>query len=223
MPPIEEPLGPFRAVRLGRRDYASAWALQKEYHAKRVRGEVPDTLLLVEHDPVITLGKSAKQSNLLVPTRLLAERGIACHAVERGGDVTYHGPGQLVGYPIFNIRHGFAGIKPFVNTLEETIIATLARYGVKGFRREKHIGVWADAGKICSIGIAVKQWVAFHGFALNVTTDLSHFDLIVPCGLPGVVMTSISRITGCQPDLDDVADTVIQELSLITGRKAVAT
>ena len=192
------------------KDYKEVWELQKLVHQKRVENKISDTLILVEHNPVITMGKSGKKDNLLIPTKLLKEKGIEFYNIERGGDVTYHGPGQLVGYPIFNIRDGLTGIKPFIEKIEDVIIATLDEFNIKGEKKEKLIGVWTKEGKICSIGIAVKQWISFHGFALNVNTDLSHFDYIVPCGLKDVAMTSMQKILHRTIPLDDVKDSIIK-------------
>lgn len=194
---------------LGRKDYKEVWDLQKSIHEKRAKKEIPNTLILVEHNPVITMGKSGKQANVLFPVELLKEKGVQYYEIERGGDVTYHGPGQLVGYPIFNVRDGLAGIKPFINGIEEAIIATLDDFSIKGQRKEKMIGVWTDKGKICSIGVAVKKWVSFHGFALNVNTELSYFDLIIPCGLKNVEMTSMQQILGKEVAMQDVKKSIV--------------
>lgn len=195
---------------LDRKDYKEVWDLQKTIHEKRVKKEILNTLILVEHNPVITMGKSGKQSNVLFSVKLLQEKGVQYYEIERGGDVTYHGPGQLVGYPIFNVRDGLAGIKPFINGIEEAIIATLDDFGIRGYRKEKMIGVWTDKGKICSIGVAVKKWVSFHGFALNVNTDLSYFDLIVPCGIKNVEMTSMQQILGKEVSIQDVKKSIVR-------------
>ncbi len=181
---------------LGNKDYKEVWEIQKTIHEKRVKEESPNTLILVEHNPVITMGRSGQQSNVLFPVELLKEKGVDFYHIERGGDATYHGPGQLVGYPIFNVRDGLAGIKPFIAGIETAIISTLQHFGIEAYIKEKMIGVWTESGKICSIGVAVKKWVSFHGFALNVNTDMSYFDLIVPCGLKNVEMTSMQRILG---------------------------
>ncbi len=198
-----------QTIDLGRRNYRDVWDLQKKLHAQRVSGAIPNTLILVEHDPVITMGKSGKQGNVLFPVGSLNERGVDFYNIERGGDATFHGPGQLVGYPIFNVKDGLAGIKPFIARMEEAVIATLAEFGIDGCVREKMIGVWTQTGKICSIGIAVQRWVSFHGFALNVNTDLSFFDLIVPCGLKNVEMTSMERMLGQRVPMDAVRESVI--------------
>lgn len=200
---------------LDKRDYKEVWELQKIIHEKRVNEELPNTLLLVEHNPVITMGKSGQESNVLFPVEFLKEKGVDFYHIERGGDATYHGPGQLVGYPIFNVRDGLAGIKPFINGMEEAIIATLRGFGIDGYKKKDMIGVWTEKGKICSIGVAVKKWVSFHGFALNVNTDLSYFDLIVPCGLKNVEMTSMQRILGKEVPMNDVKKGIVRSFGEI--------
>jgi lipoyl(octanoyl) transferase len=195
---------------LDKRDYKEVWELQKTIHEKRVNEELSNTLLLVEHNPVITMGKSGQQQNVLFPVEFLKEKGVDFYRIERGGDATYHGPGQLVGYPIFNVRDGLAGIKPFIKRMEEAIIATLHSFGIDAYIKEKMIGVWTESGKICSIGVAVKKWVSFHGFALNVNTDLSYFDLIVPCGLKNVEMTSMEKVLGRKVDMNEVKKSIVR-------------
>ena len=206
-------------IDLGQKDYKEVWDLQKIIHQKRVEKEIADTLLLVEHNPVITMGKSGKQNNLLIPFKLLEEKGIAYYQIERGGDVTYHGLGQVVGYPIINIKEGLIGIRPFIERLENVIIATLVEFGIKGEKKEKMIGVWTETGKICSIGVAVKRWVSFHGFAFNVNTNLKHFDLIVPCGLKNVTMTSMQKILNKEISLDRVKKSIIKNFGVIFKKR----
>lgn len=206
-------------IDLGQKDYKEVWDLQKIIHQKRVEKEITDTLLLVEHNPVITMGKSGKQNNLLIPFKLLEEKGIAYYQIERGGDVTYHGLGQVVGYPIINIKEGLIGIRPFIERLENVIIATLVEFGIKGEKKEKMIGVWTETGKICSIGVAVKRWVSFHGFAFNVNTNLKHFDLIVPCGLKNVTMTSMQKILNKEISLDRVKKSIIKNFGVIFKKR----
>jgi len=192
---------------LGRCEYDRAYRIQLELHAGRAAREVPDTLLLVEHPPVITLGKSGKMGNLLVSDEELARRGIALRRVERGGDVTYHGPGQLVGYPVFLIRESFAGIRPFVRDVESALMTGLADLGIEAHREEGYTGVFVGEEKIAAIGLAVKRWVSFHGFALNVSTDLGAFDLINACGI-GRKATSVERVLGREVGFDRVKDSV---------------
>ncbi|MBN2621255.1 lipoyl(octanoyl) transferase LipB [candidate division WOR-3 bacterium] len=209
---------PVNVIDLGIRDYKEVWDLQRILHQKRVDKALEDTLLLVEHDHVFTMGKSGKQENLLVPRPVLEEKGAAYYEIERGGDITYHGPGQLVGYPIMNIKQGLAGIRPYIEHLEDVIIRTLHDFGIEGMVRDKMIGVWTNRGKICSIGVAVKRWVSFHGFALNVNTDLSYFDLIHPCGMPRVVMTSMQRELKKQVSFEDVKRSVVEHFGTIFER-----
>jgi lipoate-protein ligase B len=157
---------------------------------------VHDTLLLVEHDPVITLGRGTRAESLPVPPEQLERRGVPVVEVERGGDVTYHGPGQLVGYPILDLQRHRPDLHWYLRQLEAALIDALGILGVAADRNPGRTGVWTAGRKIASIGIHVKQWVTFHGFALNVSTDLAPFDLIVPCGIPGVVMTSVAKELG---------------------------
>jgi lipoate-protein ligase B len=210
-----------RIIDLGRRGYQETWDLQKSLHQQRVDGQIPDTLILVEHDPVMTMGKSGHDKNLLIPVKLLNEKGIQFFNIERGGDITYHGPGQVVGYPIFNIRQGLTGIKPFIERIEDAIIMVLGDFGIKAAKRDKLIGVWTSQGKVCSIGVAVKRWVSFHGFALNVNTDLQYFNYINPCGLPGVKMTSIQEILGRELGLDQVKDRIRVHFGLGFNKKVI--
>jgi lipoate-protein ligase B len=177
-----------RVLDLGTREYGDVWARQLELVAARQRDEIPDTLVLVEHPHVITAGRSAHRENLL------DLGGIPLFEIERGGDVTYHGPGQLVGYPIFKLRDGERDLHVYLRNLEESIIRALVRFGLAGTRKPEWTGVWtADlARKLASIGVAVKKWVTLHGFALNVSTDLARFAAINPCGLDAAVMGSMA-------------------------------
>lgn len=184
-------------VDLGRRGYAEALELQRDLCRRRVAGELSeDLLLLVEHDPVVTLGRGTRDSSLPLPRALLQARGLEIFEVERGGDVTLHAPGQLVGYPILDLGGYRQDLHWYLRQLEEVLIRGLGELGVPAERNPGKTGVWCSGRKIASIGIHVKQWVTLHGFALNVTTDLSLFDLIVPCGIHGVTMTSVARERG---------------------------
>ena len=174
--------------------YADALALQRKAAMARLSGALADdALLLVEHPPVITLGRSTKAGNLLASSTQLASRGVELFDVERGGDVTFHGPGQLVGYPIVNLEHHTQDLHWYLRQLEEVMIRALAAFGIEAARNPGKTGVWVRDRKIASIGVHARQWVTWHGFALNVTTDLSYFDLMVPCGIQDVVMTSVER------------------------------
>ncbi len=179
---------------LGRVSYEKALDLQRTLSQSRISGDVQrDMLLLVEHAPVVTLGRGSRPESLPTSREALEKRGIELFEIERGGDITFHGPGQLVGYPIFNLREHRQDLHWFLRQLEQSLIRALEDFGIKGERRRDYTGVWTQGRKIASIGIHVKQWVTWHGFALNVTTDLSYFDYIVPCGIPDVVMTSIQH------------------------------
>src|SRR5688500_11429417 len=181
-------------VPLGRRPYAEVLELQRAVARARVSGGVAaDGLLLVEHPPVVTLGRSSKGAHLVASAELLAARGIELFEVERGGDVTFHGPGQLVGYPIIDLKRHRQDLHWFLRQVEEALIRILSEYDVPGERSTGYTGVWTRDRKIASIGVHARDWVTWHGFALNVTTDLSYFDLIIPCGIEGVTMTSIAR------------------------------
>lgn len=174
--------------------YADALALQRETAMARLSGTLPDdVLLLVQHPPVITLGRSTKAGNLLASSEQLAARGVELFDVERGGDVTFHGPGQLVGYPIVNLERHTQDLHWYLRQLEEVMIRALAACDIEAARNPGKTGVWVRDRKIASIGVHARQWVTWHGFALNVTTDLSYFDLMVPCGIQDVLMTSVER------------------------------
>lgn len=179
---------------LGLRPYAEALSFQREVAARRISREIPqDVLLLVEHPPVITLGRSTKPGNLLATREVLAARGVELFEVERGGDVTFHGPGQLVGYPVVDLTEHRQDLHWYLRQVEEVMIRAAAPFGIVAERLAGKTGIWTDGRKLASIGVHARQWVTWHGFALNVTTDLSYFDLMVPCGLPGVDMTSLER------------------------------
>ena len=168
---------------LGRMDYGQALEWQRRMVAARQRGEIPDQLLLLEHPHVITLGRNGQLRNLLASDEVLDRAGIAFYPTDRGGDVTYHGPGQLVGYPILDLREWKRDVGAYVRAIEQTIIDTLADYGIAAGRIPKLTGVWVGERKIAAIGVHISRWVTSHGFALNVATDLNYFQYIVPCGL----------------------------------------
>jgi lipoyl(octanoyl) transferase len=179
---------------LGTMAYAEALGLQRAVAKARISGELgEDLLLLVEHPPVVTLGRSFKERHLLASPALLASRGVELFEVERGGDVTFHGPGQLVGYPIVDLKRHKRDLHWYLRQVEEALIRSIAPFGLEGARRAGLTGVWTEGRKLASIGVHARDWVTWHGFALNVTTDLRYFDLIVPCGIDAVEMTSIGR------------------------------
>jgi lipoate-protein ligase B len=174
--------------------YGEALELQRAVARARIAGRVTDdVLLLVEHPPVITLGRSSRDAHLVASPALLAARGVERFEVDRGGDVTFHGPGQLVGYPVFDLKQHRQDLHWYLRTLEQVLIEAVHPFGIAGSRNPGFTGVWVEDRKLASIGVHARDWVTWHGFALNVTTDLSWFDLIVPCGIAGVSMTSLAR------------------------------
>jgi len=183
--------------------YADAWALQKALIGARQREELADGLILLEHEPVFTIGRSARADHLLVPREFLTGKGFEVYDIERGGSVTYHGPGQLVGYPILDLRAYNEDVVKYVRSLEETILRTLQDFGLAAQRLRGFPGVWAGHEKIAAVGVAVKRKVTMHGFALNVGPDLAPFDYINPCGI-GRPVTSMARLLGRPLPVDEV-------------------
>ncbi len=193
---------------LGLIDYKEAWDLQHDLWARRVKGEVPDLLLFLEHPHVITLGRRGNRSYLIASPEVLEAMAIPIYHVERGGDVTYHGPGQLVVYPIFNLKeYGFRLIR-YVDQLEEVILCVLKDFGMEGRKDSLNRGVWVNGDKIASIGVTIKRWVSFHGFSLNYETDLKYFDLIHPCGLVGKKMTSMKKVLGAEISREELTERI---------------
>jgi lipoyl(octanoyl) transferase len=188
---------------LGHVGYAEALQMQRELVEARKQGAAPDHLLLLEHPHVITLGRNGHMENLLASAEALDRAGIAFHPIDRGGDVTYHGPGQLVGYPILDLREWKRDVGAYVRAIEQTLIDTLADYGIEAGRIPKLTGVWVEGRKIAAIGVHISRWVTSHGFALNVNTDLSYFQYIVPCGLTKPV-TSMAQL-GVRAGVEEVA------------------
>ncbi|MFW6051554.1 MAG: lipoyl(octanoyl) transferase LipB [Myxococcota bacterium] len=199
--------------RLGRVPYGPTHALQERLQHARAEQRIPDLLLLLEHDPVITLGRRAQPEHVLLPRETLAARGVEIHETGRGGDVTYHGPGQLVGYPIFDLSPDRRDVRRYVWSLEEAMIRTCQDHGVEAARIPGLNGAWVDGDKIGAVGVRISRWVTMHGFALNVDTELSHFDLIVPCGIRDHGVTALSKQTGTPLRLDDVGDHAAQHLA----------
>ena len=190
--------------RLGTVDYAEAHRLQKELQAKRIAGEVDDTVLLLEHPPVLTMGRSAKERHIIAQPEALEARGIAVHEVGRGGDVTYHGPGQLVVYPIIDLKPNRRDVRKYMWSLEETMIRTCADLGLSATRIEGLNGAWIGERKVGAVGVRISRWVTMHGLALNANSDLTQFDLIVPCGIQDKAVTSISAELGRTVGVPDV-------------------
>jgi len=212
---------PLHIRRLGRLRYADGLELQAALVAERQAGEIPDTLLLLEHDPVFTLGRNARKENVLLPDEALRERGFDVFESGRGGDVTYHGPGQVVGYPIMDLSPDRRDVHRYVRDLEEVMIRCCADYGVEAMRVEGLSGAWVGDEKVGAIGVRIARWVTSHGFALNVATDLSPFDLIVPCGIKGRGVTSVERLLGRPVRLDEVMDRLVVHLGDVFERQVV--
>lgn len=224
----------FLVLDLGLRSYAEALSFQRALAAARIARRVPqDVLVLVEHPPVVTTGRSARAANLLASRELLAARGVELFDVERGGDVTFHGPGQLVGYPVVDLTGHRQDLHWYLRQVEEVLIRGVRPFGIDAERTPGRTGIWTNGRKLASIGVHARQWVTWHGFALNVTTDLDYFDLMVPCGLEGVEMTSIARellerASGAclapSPELPDaVRASVVRSFGEVFARHPVAT
>ncbi|MCL4132958.1 UNVERIFIED_CONTAM: hypothetical protein GTU68_050781 [Idotea baltica] len=208
------------------KDYKDTWDYQTELLQKIVdvkidnrrndkKTETQNHFLFVEHPHVYTLGKSGDFSNLLLNEKQLAEKGATFYKINRGGDITYHGPGQIVGYPILDLENFFTDIHKYLRFLEETIILTIAEYGIKGTRSNGETGVWLDVGtpfarKICAMGIRSSRWVTMHGFALNANVDLGYFDNIIPCGIKGKAVTSMEAELGRKVDLEEVKEKILK-------------
>ena len=202
----------------GTRSYAEMLDIQRAAAKARIAGTLDqDLLILVEHPPVITLGRSSKDAHLLSNPEQLRARGVEVFEVERGGDVTFHGPGQLVGYPIVDLKRHKQDLHWYLRQVEETLIRALATLGIEGGRVPKYTGVWTGGRKIASIGVHARDWVTWHGFALNVATELSYFDLIVPCGIPEVVMTSVQKELGRGVTMGEVSARVIASAADVFG------
>ena len=209
---------------LGRLSYLEAWSLQKDLVAQRKAGEIEDTLLLLEHDPVVTLGRDGRQDNLRTDENGLKARGVELVESDRGGDVTFHGPGQVVGYPIIDLRPDCKDVRRYVRHLEQTMIDTVAEYGLTADRLQGSPGVWLSEPyrKIGAIGARISRWVTHHGFALNVNTDLRYFDLIVPCGIADKGVTSIEQEVGARISMIEVMESLATNLAKQLERRLVA-
>jgi len=216
---VDQTARPLDVRRLGRVPYADALALQRSLVDERRAGCIPDTLLLVEHPHVLTLGVRGDggRSHILATADALASRGIEVHETGRGGDITYHGPGQIVGYPIIDLNPDRRDVHRYVRDLETVLIRTAADYGIDAGRIEGLTGVWVGDEKLAAIGVRIARWITSHGFALNVTTNLDHFALIVPCGIADRGVTSLSRLLGGTVDLADVEFRVIEHFANVFG------
>jgi lipoate-protein ligase B len=202
-------------VEAGRLDYLGAWDLQRNLARLRRDGAIPDTLLLTEHPPTYTVGRSGSRGNLLIDESTLERVGARCYEVDRGGDITFHGPGQLIGYLIMDLGRAERGLRRFVSNLEQSIIDTLSAFGIDGAPSPGKPGVWVKGRKIAAIGVAVSRRVTYHGFALNVDPDLGYFDYMIPCGIPGSSATSMRRELDRPVVRDDVVEEVVRQLSRV--------
>ena len=214
---------PIEIRRLGVVPYADALELQKSLVERRKAGTIPDQLLLLEHPPVITLGVKTRndRSHVIATPEALEDEGVEVVESGRGGDVTYHGPGQLVGYPILDLRPDRCDVHRYVRDLEETMIRAVAAFGINAHRMPGLTGAWVADDKLAAIGVRIARWVTSHGFALNVSTNLAHFDLIVPCGIADKGVTSIERLTSRPVAMTEVADAVATALADVFGRERV--
>jgi lipoyl(octanoyl) transferase len=206
---------------LGLVSYADGLRLQRELVAQRKAGTVPDTLLLLEHPHVYTLGRNAKKENLLISAAQLVARGAQVFEIDRGGDVTYHGPGQLVGYPIVDLTQHRRDIAWYMRCLEEVFVAVAGEYGIPAGRLAGAPGVWVGNDKLVALGVHISRWVTSHGFAFNVNTDLRYFDGIVPCGLRDKGVTSLQKLLGRRVEMEEVAEKVVQHFGRVFALEIV--
>ncbi len=212
---VQSPARVCEARDLGRLRWAEASALQEELVEKRKRHEITDQLLLVEHPHVVTMGRNGHMENLIAGEEILSRSGIDFHHTNRGGDVTYHGPGQVVGYPILDLSEWQRDVHAYVRAVEQVVIDTIAVFGLRGARVAGATGVWVDGAKVCAIGIHISRWVTSHGFALNVTTDLQYFQYIIPCGLTEPV-TSMKAL-GVSASMDEVKLAAREQFAKVFG------
>jgi len=196
--------------------YSTSYTLQHKLHKMRCQGDIGDTLITVEHNPVFTIGRSGSRSNILVSEQEITQSGIEIYEIERGGDITYHGPGQLVCYPIIDLRAYGKDIKRYISCLEQALIDMCLDYDIKASRRTGYPGVWIGGRKIASIGVAVRHWVTMHGLALNVNVEKAHFEMIKPCGLP-IQMVSLTELTGQPVTLEEVIRRLLRHMGFIFG------
>jgi lipoate-protein ligase B len=202
-------------ISLGIEPYKKIWDFQHQLHKLRVDGKIGDVFILLEHSNVYTLGKVAKRDHLLVSPQKLTEEKIDLFEIDRGGDITYHGPGQIVGYPIIKLDDLYQDIHRYLRELEEVIIQTLKIYGINGERHPEYTGVWVGNEKIAAIGIKVSRWVTMHGFAFNINTDLSYFGKIIPCGISDKGVTSLEKISGEKHSIEEVKKYLIENFMKI--------
>ena len=202
---------------LGKIDYQQAWDLQRELFDKRYKNELPDLLLLLEHNHTYTLGKTADKSNLIGSENYLKENNISVYDIDRGGDITYHGPGQIVGYPIISLENWKKDTHKYLRAIEEVIIRTCDEFGINASRNEKYTGVWVGDKKIAAIGIKVSRWITMHGFAFNVSTDLKYFGGIIPCGIRDKAVTSLENELNQKMILETVKNLLVKHFKEVFG------
>jgi lipoate-protein ligase B len=196
-------------------DYQRSWDFQREFVATKVKSDIPDVLILLEHNPVITLGRRGNRQHILASREVLTAEGIRVYHVERGGEVTYHGPGQIVGYPILNLRNWRRDVSWYIFNLEEVLIRALGDFGIEGTRNSLNRGVWVGDSKIGSIGVAIRRWTTYHGLSLNVSPNMTHYDFITPCGLQGIEATSMRELLGKEPDHRRVRDGILRHFQQV--------
>ncbi len=209
----------YTADYLGIVPYELALKLQQRLAQARAEGNVPDVLLLLQHPPVFTIGRFRGEKDMIIPPERLTQEEIAVFHTNRGGGITYHGPGQLVGYPILNLKKNRLGVREYIWKLEEVVIKLLLALGIQGHRVAKYPGVWVSKKKICSVGIHVSRYITMHGFALNVSNDLWYFKYIRPCGLRSDVMTSLSELLGCPLEVEEITEALLDSFSETFGLK----
>jgi len=195
----------------GLKDYMEAYNLQKELLVKRIKNEIPDTLILTEHTPTFTIGRKGGRENLLVNEEVLEKNGIKVYEIDRGGDITYHGPGQIVGYPIMNLSEWNKDIHLYLRSLEEVIIRFLSHFKITAGRINNYTGVWVGDCKIAAIGIGVSKWTTFHGFCININPNKKHFSMITPCGIRDKSVTSLDELTGETTDIEYAKQVLVTE------------
>jgi lipoyl(octanoyl) transferase len=206
-------------IDLGLTDYNSTWQLQKQVNTYKQQNSCSDIIITTQHNHVYTLGKSGNRNHLLADSSEMKKQGITYFEIDRGGDLTYHGPGQLVCYPIFDLNNYYRDAHRYLRDLEEVIVRTLKHYGIVSYKDEEFTGVWVGEEKICAIGIKVSRWVTMHGLAFNINNDLSFFNRIIPCGIFHKGVTSMKKILGRETDIEEVQSIVLQNFSEVFGVK----
>ncbi|HIE44458.1 MAG TPA: lipoyl(octanoyl) transferase LipB [Candidatus Omnitrophica bacterium] len=196
-------------INLGLKDYQEVYNLQKEFVKKRYKGKIADTLILTEHSPVFTIGRTGSIKNILAPLEELRKEGIDIYEIDRGGDITYHGPGQIVGYPIIDLRGYQKDIHLYLRRLEEVLIQLLRNFGIEAIRIERMSGVWVKNKKIASIGVGVSKWITYHGFCLNLNPNMSHFAMINPCGLGKPLTSMEEQLNGELPQRREIEEKLV--------------